>query len=44
MDLFGKEKAIINFDDAEVNFYGNCSLMLPLVHSADKKVIQWKLS
>lgn len=44
VDLFGKEKAIINFDDVEVNFYGNCSLMLPLVHSADKKVIQWKLS
>ena len=44
VDLFGKETAIINLDDAEVNFYGNCSLMLPLVHSADKKVIPWKLS
>ena len=37
MDLFGKETEIINLDDVEVNFYGNCSLMLPLVHSADKK-------
>ena len=38
VNLFGKETAIINLDDAEVNFYGKCSLMLPLVHSADKNV------
>ena len=44
MDLFGKETEIINLDGVEVNFYGNCSSMLPLVHSADKNVIPWKLS
>lgn len=44
VDLFGKETEIINLDGVEVNFYGNCSLMLPLVHSADKNVIPWKLS
>ena len=44
MDLFGKETEIINLDGVEVNFYGNCSLMLPLVHCADKNVIPWKLS
>lgn len=44
VDLFGKETEIINLDDVEVNFYGNCSLMLPLVHSADNNVLPWKLS
>lgn len=44
VDLFGKETEIINLDGVEVNFYGNCSLMLPLVHCADKNVIPWKLS
>lgn len=30
VDLFGKETEIINLDDAEINFYRNCSLMLVL--------------
>ena len=30
VDLFGKETEIINLDDAEINFYRNCSLMLAL--------------
>lgn len=37
LDLFGKETATINLDDAEIHFCGNCSLLLPLVHSSDKK-------
>ena len=28
--FFGKETEIINLDDAEINFYPNCSLMLAL--------------